>query len=680
MRGPRPSSGGWSEPRRRPGDWTRKPAPDAQDPDAQQPPGHPWNGQQPTGQARNGQHTANGHPPQGQEPFLSEPWDTRQAPGPSLGTDPSQSPPWGVQPASGPPRGDEPASQPWSTGQVPGPPRADEPAGTLPWSADPTPGQARGGDPPGTRSWGTDTSNGLPRAYEPSSGQLWETDPSSARARGDDPSGAAPWSTDHPTGLPRGGQPTTRHWDAGQALGQHGGEPTAQPWSTGQVPSQSRGGEPPGTPEWSADQSPSQGWGAQPGQGRSAEAFQGEPGAEHLLTQLWGVQTTRSKALELAPSRSRRRGDAPAYARLASHAAGLRGNGRMALVIAVPLVISLLLLVTAGPGRILPRNSAQEAAKRPAAAPVQAGDQDRLVALINQERARNGLPGMRVLRRLNAVAAAHAAEMARLKRIQPDPNVAVSARPATSVSQYVDCASNIDQVYRRMFASATYRAQILSPTQNGMGLGTVSGNCLWVTVLFARATPPASASKPAAPVGGGPRPAPKAPDKPAPVQTAPARPSTTAEAIARDLFNRANAERKARGLAQLAWSDDLAKLASDWSGQMARTGRFVHRDLDEAHSQPGIGQYSALGENIAWVRGYEDDGYELHLGWMRSDGHRRNLLQPGFDTVGIGVVCSGGKAWATQNFGRLSASAPPLTDSTPATEPIVATAKDGLSC
>jgi uncharacterized protein YkwD len=428
------------------------------------------------------------------------------------------------------------------------------------------------------------------------------------------------------------------------------------------------------------DQSPSQGWGAQPGQGRGAEAPQGEPGAEHSPSQLWGVQTTKSKALELTPSRAQRRADAPAYARLVSPGAGLRGNGRMALIITVPLVISLLLLVTAGPGRILPRKSAQEAAKRPAAAPVQPGDLNRLVTLVNQERARNGLPGMRVLRRLNAVAAAHAAEMARQKRIQPDPNVATSARPATSVSQYVDCASNIDQAYQRMIASATYRAQILSPTQNGIGLGTVSGNCLWVTVLFARATPPASASKPTAPVGGGPRPAPKASDQPASVQAAPGRPSTTAEAIARNLFTRVNAERKARGLAPLAWSDDLAKLASDWSGQMARTGRFVHRDLDEARGRPGIGQYSALGENIAWVRGYEDDGYELHIGWMRSDGHRRNLLQPGFDTVGIGVVCSGGKAWATQNFGRLSASAPPLTDSTPATEPVVATAKDGLTC
>jgi hypothetical protein len=65
---------------------------------------------------------------------------------------------------------------------------------------------------------------------------------------------------------------------------------------------------------------------------------------------------------------------------------------------------------------------------------------------------------------------------------------------------------------------------------------------------------------------------------------------------------------------------------------------------------------------------------------MRSDGHRHNLLQPGFDSIGIGVVCSNGKAWATQNFGRMSSSAPALSNAIPATEPIVATAKDGRTC
>jgi hypothetical protein len=57
------------------------------------------------------------------------------------------------------------------------------------------------------------------------------------------------------------------------------------------------------------------------------------------------------------------------------------------------------------------------------------------------------------------------------------------------------------------------------------------------------------------------------------------------------------------------------------------------------------------------------------------------MLQPGFDSVGIAVVCSGGRAWATQNFGRLdNSSAPEMTSRTPPENPIVATDADGLSC
>jgi uncharacterized protein YkwD len=471
-----------------------------------------------------------------------------------------------------------------------------------------------------------------------------------------------PWHSRPDEGAPQAGQPPGQAWIDDD-------EPLTDPWAVQPSQPWGRAAERPTGPAWEQGR----GWaGDAPG-----EPFEAGPS----LSQLWEEQPT-SGALELAPSRPGRTAAPPVQPRRGRPGDRRRVGGRMALLIAIPLVVSLLLLATAGPGRVLPRKGAQDtAAKRPAAAPLQPGDTDRLVALVNRERARNGLPGLRVLRRLNAAAAEHAAEMARLKRIQPDPAIAARVRPATSVGQYVDCASNVDQAYRRMYASATYRPMILSPTLNGIGLGTVSGNCLWVTVLFARATPPASASKSEAPVGGGPVPAARtAPARPAAVRAAPGRPSTTAQAIAKDLFARVGAERKARGLPPLAWSDDLARMASDWSSQMARTGQFVHRDLDAARGRPGIGQFSALGENIAWVRGYDDDGHQLHLGWMRSEGHRRNLLQPGFDTIGIGVVCAGGRAWAAENFGRLSPAAPPLSESTPPTEPIVATGKDGLSC
>jgi uncharacterized protein YkwD len=176
------------------------------------------------------------------------------------------------------------------------------------------------------------------------------------------------------------------------------------------------------------------------------------------------------------------------------------------------------------------------------------------------------------------------------------------------------------------------------------------------------------------------RPKPKPTSAPT-TAAAPSGPSSTAERLARDLFERLNAERRARGLAALDWDNDLARMAAEWSTRMARTSDFSHRDLGAAGGLPGIGKFSALGENIAWVEGYPSMGYQLHFGWMRSGGHRANQLQPGFDAVGIAVVCDGGRAWATQNFGRLDSSrAPAMSSATPPEDPIVALRTDGVHC
>jgi uncharacterized protein YkwD len=176
--------------------------------------------------------------------------------------------------------------------------------------------------------------------------------------------------------------------------------------------------------------------------------------------------------------------------------------------------------------------------------------------------------------------------------------------------------------------------------------------------------------------------------RPAPRPTAPpssaaaaAGNRSTAGTLTSDLFERLNAERRARGLAALSWDEDLARVSADWSAQMARSGDFSHRDLGAAGGLPGMDKFSALGENIAWVEGYSSMGSQLHVGWMRSAGHRANMLQRGFDSVGIGVVCAGGRAWATQNFGRRdSSNAPSMSSGTPAEEPIVATRADGVRC
>ena len=54
---------------------------------------------------------------------------------------------------------------------------------------------------------------------------------------------------------------------------------------------------------------------------------------------------------------------------------------------------------------------------------------------------------------------------------------------------------------------------------------------------------------------------------------------TGEEAMARAIFDRANAEREQRGVAAVAWNEDLAEVARRWSAQMARRGTLEHQDV-----------------------------------------------------------------------------------------------------
>jgi uncharacterized protein YkwD len=379
----------------------------------------------------------------------------------------------------------------------------------------------------------------------------------------------------------------------------------------------------------------------------------------------------------------------PRHARAASP---WLGNLRMAFLIVFPLLLAWALLPASakpGAGRSLGQDRAAAAAPAP--------DTVRLASLVNAERSRRGLPALRVVPRLSAMAGAQSARMAAARRLSNSVGLADAVQPAGAWEEQVRCAASVDAAHQDLMASTTARRRILSRSFNALGVGATRADCVWVTELLAnvpeaattdraerrprRATTSTAApttTTRAATTTTEPEPPPTTAPAAAP---APAGSQTTAQKLTSDLFNRLNAERQARGLAALEWDDDLARIAADWSAHMASTGTFAHRDLGAAGSLPGMAKFSALGENIAWVEGYPSMGYQLHVGWMKSEGHRANMLQRGFDSVGIGVVCSGGRAWATQNFGRLDSSdAPSMSSSTPAEEPIVATRSDGVRC
>jgi ribosomal protein L24E len=142
-----------------------------------------------------------------------------------------------------------------------------------------------------------------------------------------------------------------------------------------------------------------------------------------------------------------------------------------------------------------------------------------------------------------------------------------------------------------------------------------------------------------------------------------------------DLLVRLNQERAARGLPGLAWDPSLATYARSWSANMASNG-FRHSTIANL-----LGPYNFVGENIAAGSAGTMEG-SLHNAWMHSDGHRENILAPGFGRVGIGVFCKAdGSIWMTEDFGHLSSLGPAVTSAPmPPLLPIVRPDAGTLHC
>lgn len=149
-------------------------------------------------------------------------------------------------------------------------------------------------------------------------------------------------------------------------------------------------------------------------------------------------------------------------------------------------------------------------------------------------------------------------------------------------------------------------------------------------------------------------------------------PASESEHLAFDLFQRINDERTARGLATLVWDEQLADLSRRWSEEMISTG-FEHSP-GSFRTHPG---FRGIGENVAM--GHANTS-RMHVDWMESDGHRVNILEPGFTAIGVGLVCrSDGLMWATQMFGSPSGEVTISEANMPPVEPIVR-GDSGLRC
>ncbi|ACL18891.1 CAP domain-containing protein [Desulfitobacterium hafniense] len=156
-----------------------------------------------------------------------------------------------------------------------------------------------------------------------------------------------------------------------------------------------------------------------------------------------------------------------------------------------------------------------------------------------------------------------------------------------------------------------------------------------------------------------------APSQPAPTQSVPAQPAptqpttpstngtTTLGTQEQAMINEINKERAAAGLSPLQVDLRLVDVAQMKALDMKTNSYFSH--TSPTYGSPfdmlknaGI-QYRSAGENIA--RNMSVDA--AMAAFMSSDGHRKNILNPAYTHIGVGVVSSNSGNYYVQIFAQL---------------------------
>jgi uncharacterized protein YkwD len=127
-------------------------------------------------------------------------------------------------------------------------------------------------------------------------------------------------------------------------------------------------------------------------------------------------------------------------------------------------------------------------------------------------------------------------------------------------------------------------------------------------------------------------------------------------AIERAVLDKVNEIRRERGLPPLAPDPALAAIARGYSCAMAERGFFDHTAPDGTTMGDRLraaGQrYRSAGENIARIETRGDPAERAVTGWLKSPGHRENLLSKSFTTTGVGACRAGRAVYFTQVFVR----------------------------
>ncbi len=135
--------------------------------------------------------------------------------------------------------------------------------------------------------------------------------------------------------------------------------------------------------------------------------------------------------------------------------------------------------------------------------------------------------------------------------------------------------------------------------------------------------------------------------------------------LERRIFQLTNEARRKNGLCALEPDNGLTTLARAKSDDMAKRHYFSHTNPEgktiidhyDDEKPAKIGLLGKIGENIHM--GQRNDYSDIKTSarvivdsWMISPGHRRNILNPAYTSLGVGVAVKGKECYATQSFGQ----------------------------
>ncbi|RKO68230.1 CAP domain-containing protein [Desulfofundulus salinus] len=270
-------------------------------------------------------------------------------------------------------------------------------------------------------------------------------------------------------------------------------------------------------------------------------------------------------------------------------------------------------------------------------------EESRMLALVNQERSKEGLPAFRTDSRLVELARQRAGEMVDrgfggLSGSLPQ-LLKAKGISYTYAAQTLVLAQSVDSAYRALIKSPDYRQDVLSTRYDRIGVGVArKGSRLYIVQLLAGGQGGLSQPQPS------PQPAPQPVSQPAPEpdpqpvpQSGPVDGLTVDE---QQMVQLVNQERVRYGLAPLKVNMELVKVARLKAKDMVEKDYFSHTSPTYGSPFEMMGQfgitYRYAGENLAGAPTVEI----AHKSLMNSPGHRANILNADFKEIGIGVVPS----------------------------------------